>query len=764
MQKLDLSNTKTAADRLEEVKEERNNAREQIKQLIRLDKYLKPAPNHNGNTGYCCPLCKSGTHRGRESTGAVEYFPQTNTAFCYSCRRPVDVFDALREQTGADYSTVLSLLAQEAGIDLQQPADKKKTITADQRERYKQAAQSVTQSNAKSAGDAKQDGQNKTPAEGAQSATGTSPADYTAYYEQCRERLKEPAAIKYLNSRWITFETAAEYGIGYDPAADPANVPGATGNEKKVYPCPRIIIPCSKSYYVARSIEPNAKLKAPNPKGSKAALFNAEALDSPAEVIFITEGVFDALSFLQAGEQAIALNSKGNSALLLQRLQEKPAAHCPAFVVVPDNDSDPETNADTQERAAELKAGLQSMGYPAIVYNAAGEYKDANAALVADQDAFEKRTEDARRAALQAEIPAEEPAAEETPADGKEIAAESAALYLTSGAFEKDIAYFQEYKGRKIGYPAIDQYLTLYPGLAALGGASSLGKTTFVVNIIDKLLANGETVLYFSLEQLPIEIITKSLARMIREKDPFTRLTNIDIKNGGTSEQLESVKQEYAKTIENYHIITGDFRTTAADIVKQVEQFRSDHGGDSCKPVVIIDYLQLIAAPDNFRGGIREATDENIKALKDMQKRNGLFVLMISNFNRASNYEPVSYESFKETSMIEYTCDYIWGLQLAILDAENIDFYTVKGAKGGRSERPIDQKRKLVNDAQGKIPKQVEFVSLKNRNGKQFFKAFFEYYPQNDLFVAIGKDGFRTNYGDNPFSDDEKDKEIVARI
>lgn len=332
------------------------------------------------------------------------------------------------------------------------------------------------------------------------------------------------------------------------------------------------------------------------------------------------------------------------------------------------------------------------------------------------------------------------------------ITAADASSYLSSGVFESDIAYFKQYKDRKTGFEEIDQYLTLYPGLAALGGASSLGKTTFVVNLIDRLLDRGETVLYFSLEQLPIEIITKSLARKIYEKDPFTKLTNIDIKNGATSPELEEIKKEYAAHATRYQIITGSFRTTAADIVEYVEKYRQTHGGEDCKPIVIIDYLQLIAAPAGFRGGIREYTDENIKALKDMQKRNGLFVLMISNFNRSSNYEPVSYESFKETSMIEYTCDYIWGLQLAILDAENDDFYTVIGPKGGRTERPIDQKRKMVNEAQGETPKRVEFVSLKNRNGKQFFKAFFDYFPQYDCYKQAGESkNFSPYYGPTPW-------------
>lgn len=343
------------------------------------------------------------------------------------------------------------------------------------------------------------------------------------------------------------------------------------------------------------------------------------------------------------------------------------------------------------------------------------------------------------------------PAPEQAPAVDV-ITAADASSYLSSGVFESDIAYFKQYKDRKTGFEEIDQYLTLYPGLAALGGASSLGKTTFVVNLIDRLLDRGETVLYFSLEQLPIEIITKSLARKIYEKDPFTKLTNIDIKNGATSPELEEIKREYAAHATRYKIITGSFRTTAADIVEYVEKYRQTHGGEDCKPIVIIDYLQLIAAPAGFRGGIREYTDENIKALKDMQKRNGLFVLMISNFNRSSNYEPVSYESFKETSMIEYTCDYIWGLQLAILDAENDDFYTVIGPKGGRTERPIDQKRKMVNEAQGETPKRVEFVSLKNRNGKQFFKAFFDYFPQYDCYKQAGeRKNFSPYYGPTPW-------------
>lgn len=330
------------------------------------------------------------------------------------------------------------------------------------------------------------------------------------------------------------------------------------------------------------------------------------------------------------------------------------------------------------------------------------------------------------------DAPAEDPApAENSLSTGKRTfnAAEYLQKYYTG-----DLTYFSQYKGRKTGiHEDIDKHLTLYPGLAVLGGASSLGKTTFAVNLIDKLLERGETVLFFSLEQLPIEIITKHLAKRVYSIDPFSKLTNLDIKNGAGGPDLEQAKTDFMDTAAKYRLITGDFRTTAANIAEYVERYRQAH--DDIKPIVIIDYLQLIAPPKDFKGGIREAIDENLKTLKDMQKNNGLFVLVISSFNRSSNYEPVSYESFKETGMIEFTCDYVLGLQLSVLDADNTAFYSKTGPKGGSMARPDNEKKAIIATEQKKLPKPVEFVCLKNRNGKQYFTAYFDYYPQYDVYI-----------------------------
>lgn len=318
----------------------------------------------------------------------------------------------------------------------------------------------------------------------------------------------------------------------------------------------------------------------------------------------------------------------------------------------------------------------------------------------------------------------------------------NAASYLMpkegARSYDEDIRELMQYAGRKMGmHPGIDKYLTLYPGLAVLGGQASLGKTTFCVNAAMQLLERGEHVLYFTLEQLPDEIMTKAAARAIYEAGQECAVDNIMLNNGLRDEYINESLALLAEKLEHFNIIECDFETTAAAILETCEQYMRDNPG--VKPVVMIDYLQIIAPPADFKGTKGECIDENLKALKKWQKNNGLFVLVISSFNRSNNILPVSYESFMLTSAIEYTCDYVFGLQLQILDPDNKEFYVKIGSYGGESEQKKFEQRRQVQEAQAQTPKKVQFVSLKNRKGKQFFKANFDYYPAHDYFAPHEK-------------------------
>lgn len=698
---------------------------------------ITTADQRAGRNMYICPLCGSGTGKGKGQKNGAFSIKDGRQWHCFACDQGGGIYDLIGAYYGLqDFKDQLDKAAEFFGYD---------TGGTDQG----RGAAMKPKAKIAPAQPAKEEAQEIAPAQ---------LEAIQKHIETCAARMDGSPGAQYMKERGFTDATIKAFSIGYDAACNGVVIP---------YP--------GKPYYITRIIGADGNGKYQKPKGLTEPLFMT---GNPETGLFVCEGQLDALSLLQAGADAVAAIGGGGA----RKLENLDGVKRAAIII--DRD---EAGEKTGER---IKKVLHDQGITSITAKTPDGYKDSNDLLKADAGKLSELVAGWKKTL--AEAP-EQPAGKTDDEIIKEISrlleerrgcdtfsqwrsaeqgiidlvreafsvgdqkdqkeskfdSRTASDYLSGGVFESDIAYFKEYKDRKTGFTELDKYLTLYPGLAALGGASSLGKTTFAVNLADRLLKRGETVLYFSLEQLPIEIITKSLARMLIEKDPLTPLTNTDIKNGATCDALEAVKKEYAELSQNYHIITGNFHTTAQDIKDHVEDFIKQH--DGIKPIVIIDYLQLIAPPEGFRGGVREYTDENIKALKDMQKKNGLFVIMISNFNRSSNNEPVSYESFKETSMIEYTCDYIWGLQLAILDAENTDFYVTTGSRGGEKESTIDKRRRMIQEAQQKTPKEVELVSLKNRNGRQFFKVYFHYMPQYDLYVeesdflpmgASDQDGF----------------------
>lgn len=384
---------------------DREQIKQEIKQRIPCADYLEKSKSYSAHnqTGYCCPSCNSG--KGQNGTGAVKYYPDTNTWYCHACDKGGDVIDAYQLRNGCDYKTAVSYLAAQLGLTI----DRARAVQSDEN-RLK---------------DKYIDEQVKAASTGAEAPT---QADFTAYYNACCDRIENPAAVSYLEARGISIDTAYRFFLGYDPAADPAGAPGATGDEYKAHPTPRIIIPCTKDFYIARSTDPSTPgaFKAPNPKGTHTQLFNAASLYGSADVVFITEGVFDALSFIEAGQEAIATNGKGNGKMLLQQLQERPTKA--ALVIVPDNDDDPKTAADTMKRAEELNRRLRAMDICSIVYNVAGEYHDANDAIINNRSAFEAAIEAARAALLPGLL---------TPAAAKKILEDADDEYLTLPRFEQ---------------------------------------------------------------------------------------------------------------------------------------------------------------------------------------------------------------------------------------------------------------------------------------------------------------------------------------
>ena len=142
-------------------------------------------------------------------------------------------------------------------------------------------------------------------------------------------------------------------------------------------------------------------------------------------------------------------------------------------------------------------------------------------------------------------------------------------------------------------------------------------------------------------------------------------------------------------------------------------------------PIVIVDYLQVIC-PTDRKQLTKDAVDTHVRALKKLQKDNDLVVILVSSLNRQNYLTPVDYESFKESGGIEYTADVIWGLQLSVINDDIFD-----------KEAKLKQKREKVKAAKRAIPRDIEFVCLKNRYGESNYTCKFKYYAQFDYFIPV---------------------------
>lgn len=293
-------------------------------------------------------------------------------------------------------------------------------------------------------------------------------------------------------------------------------------------------------------------------------------------------------------------------------------------------------------------------------------------------------------------------------------------LQYFDNKFNDDLGRFSLYKNRKTGFSNIDKHTSLYPGLYCCGAVSSIGKTTFAGQMADNLAQAGEYVLFFSLEQTELELATKGLSRLSAIENFNSAVSSIDIRKGKLTDAVMRAIGTYKTFAERITIIESGFDTTITMITETVRRYIKETGH---KPIVFIDYLQLIC-PANSKLIGKDAVDSNVKALKLLQRENDLVLFMISSFNRQNYLSVAEFESFKESGIIEYSCDVVWALQLLAMNCALFD-----------TDKKLQVKRKFVHEARNEEPRKIELVGLKNRYGRSFTRYFFNYYAKYDLFM-----------------------------
>ena len=361
--------------------------REQARQAIR-EQWRQFFPADNKGKGIICPICDNG--RGRDGDGITENPKKPGQLKCWKCGFTGDAIDLYMQNWSVDYNTALHPMAADLGYEIE--SYQGPSAAQD----FKTAAQERAggpQSVSTGKDDKTPTETPRTPQAGAGAAPAAQIADYTAYYAQCEQRIDDPAALSYLQARGISRETAAAYHLGYDSTwISPETVrrQRAKGSDWTPPATARLIMPVSKNHYVARAIDGAVEKKYQKMNetgGGSVSIFNLPAIRQ-GQAVFIVEGIIDALSIIEAGGQAIALNSTSNAEKLIEQLKKERAA-C-SFVICTDND-------DAGRRAAQtLESGLQALNLKYITANISGDHKDANDALTADRQAFEQAVKDAQ--------------------------------------------------------------------------------------------------------------------------------------------------------------------------------------------------------------------------------------------------------------------------------------------------------------------------------------------------------------------------------
>lgn len=607
--------------------------------------------------GYICPSCDNG--RGESHTGIIRDINNKDIHYkCFKCGGYFDIFDLYGVQNNiSNYVDKVKGVAKYFNKPLQEQETQE------------------------------------------QAQTKPVSKDYSSFYRECIENWnKYPQGARYLQKRGISLDTAIMCNVGFCPNwRSPKGTESALLQGKQPPPeSARVIFPNTKIAYTARAIDDTITGKFKKQKeGEQKAFFNQKALNTESKVVFVCEGEFDCLSIIELTgiPNAIALGSTSYTDKLIGLLKDKFTDK--TFIIALDNDK------AGKEATKKVIKGLQQLNINCVGADLCGGVKDINEYLQQN------------RAGLQREVKQILTSIEQ----GKPDSVQS---YLEN-FFEQEIEDFKKSSEKKTGFFNLDEKAGgLFSGLYVLAAGSSIGKTTLSLQIADNLAQAGEEVLFFSLEQGKLELITKSLARITADINIKQAITSLAIRKGNKPAILQQALARYTNTIaDKLSIIEGNFNCNVDYIAEYTRRYVQNTGKT---PVVFIDYLQILQGEAN--SNIRETMNNAVTELRRLSRELNCTVFVISAINRANYLTPIDFESIKESGGIEYTADVVYGLQLSCLNEELFD-----------KKENVKAKRKRIKEAKAENPRKIDLVCLKNRYGVATFNVSFDYTPQFDLYT-----------------------------
>lgn len=683
-----------------------------------------------------CPLCGHGTHGDGIKINTASDNPYSLK--CFGCDFAGDILDLIQRDRQVDFNDALQYAADRLGLQIDRPQR-----AADAGRSYRKPRQE-NQNHTKTEQHTDNSNTNNIHTSVTQytidDIENSPKLDFTEVLEAAHmELMRNPAALEHFQSRGLSIGTIEQYKLGYAPAghnsllqAYPQNMCKSEKAGLYQYIFPYIGTDGRATYFVSEIADRqqvddyNGKYRKLNKGGTPetaiaAELFNERYLQQAQEAVYICEGIYDALSVEEAGGKAIAIMGTGQKRLLGLCKKYMPET---TFVISLDNDK------AGQQATAKIAEGLDFLHIPYIIKTAATG-KDFNDALITDRQAFTDFVKATEQEAIDKRLKILQ--------EAMDAYKETSALNHLQG-FIDSIEHSRTASYYPTGFSSIDALIDggLYAGLYVIGAISSLGKTTFTLQLMDNIAASGNDVVIFSLEMSMYELMAKSISRHTLLEDLRQNGTTNHAKTTRgitTGKRYKSYSNEdrgiiaaavkaYSQYADRIYIKEGVGNIGVGEIREQVEEHIKLTGN---RPVIMIDYLQILA-PQSERLTDKQATDRNILELKRISRDFSIPVIGISSFNRDNYTAPVNMASFKESGAVEYSSDVLIGLQYSGMDWQQGE------SEKARNDRLRQLMKDLLQKGKQGQGQDIQVKVLKNRNGSKG-ETLLQYFPMFNYFT-----------------------------
>ncbi len=639
--------------------------KEELKTKLRLYVESITLPDRRaGRNMYQCPLCGSGKHGGRNSDGAFSIFDNGKAWQCFSCKEKGDIFKLIELHEGV--TNFKDQLKRAVEI----------SGISFYTEDIKSVKRNATVNDSKNMG------------------------KYKNYIEQCKAAVYK---TDYFKSRGFDDDVIRRFDLGYDEVKKAIIIPyDITGN-----------------YYLTRRVDFKKFDKPKTEDAGKEPVYNKSALYD-GKPCFITESPLDAISIIVAGNGtcgAVALGGTGQGKLMDQIKEKAPTA---TLILSLDHDEAGEKGTKKiAEELKQLKIPFLVASYTLDAYQ--GDKKDGNDLFQTNLEQFQADIQE-NIAKMELLVNAEKIAKLEV--HNKNSANFRLQDFINGIQSGADTPYIST------GFEELDRELDggLYLGLYILGAISSMGKTTFLLQIADQIAQDGKDVLYFSLEMAASELISKSISRHTYQLCGNKKRNAKTARGITTASRYKNYSLEEKILIDDAIIAYGAYANHLylfegiGDIgVERIKELVTEHKELTGNiPLIFIDYLQILA-PYDLRASDKQNVDKTVLELKRLSRDFKTTVMCISSFNRDNYLSEVNMAAFKESGAVEYGSDILMALQ-------------PQGMQAGSTKDEQKKNAELIKKCKRSEERDIELVILKNRNGRTGGKVDFTYYSLFNCF------------------------------